>query len=94
MIEIHNAMIANNIPVGIYEFDSWWYYRNYSGDGYTGNLGMLFNPHKGLGGVLLWEPRPDVFPDGASFLGTPLWLHVFCYISTAYQSIEPIYRSI
>lgn len=42
MIEIHNSMIANNIPVGIYEFDSWWYYRNYSGDGYTGVFTFFF----------------------------------------------------
>jgi hypothetical protein len=52
------SLQKQDIPVKYIEFDSWWYYRNYTSDNYTGE-----------GGFLLWEPRPDAFPDGVGFLG-------------------------
>lgn len=55
------------IPYGYFQIDSWWYVK---APGET-----PFAP----GGTLLWEPRPEAFPDGlAAFqdrLGLPLVAH-------------------
>jgi len=58
---------AADVPVGYMQLDSWWYFK----DGNTG----LWPPS----GLLLWEPIPEMFPDGlATFhelIGLPLVLH-------------------
>lgn len=55
------------IPFGHFQIDSWWYIKA------PGNTPF------GPGGMLLWEPRPDAFPNGlAAFqkrLGLPLIAH-------------------
>jgi len=55
-----------DIPYGYFQIDSWWYYRGPD---------TLFK----YGGLVRWEPRPDVFPDGLTAfherLGLPLIAH-------------------
>ena len=54
------------IPYGYMQLDSWWYFKG-EGQGF------------GPGGLLTWEPQPQMFPEGlTSFqqsLGLPLILH-------------------
>jgi len=58
---------ANDIPLGYLQIDSWWYFKE--------GAGGLFPP----AGLLRWEPRPEIFPEGlAAFrqaLGLPLVAH-------------------
>lgn len=68
------------VPFRYYEFNSWWYYRNVTtGRGTVLLLSDACRPdHDVLGGTLLWEPRPDVFPSGFDFfspLNYPTMLH-------------------
>jgi hypothetical protein len=55
---------ARGIPFGYMQLDSWWYFK------------VAGTPP---GGLIRWEPRPEMFPDGlASFdnkLGLPLVAH-------------------
>ena len=58
-----------NIPYGYFQIDSWWYPK-------YGNNTLLF---AFAGGAVLWEPIPELFPEGmAAFqneLGLPLVAH-------------------
>lgn len=58
---------AHEIPFGYFQIDSWWYFK----DGTAG----LFPP----AGLVRWEPRPEVFPEGLEAfqqaLGLPLVAH-------------------
>lgn len=55
-----------SIPYGSFQLDSWWYFKE-DGSGF------------GPGGLLVWEPIPEMFPEGLSafreLLGLPLTLH-------------------
>lgn len=57
------------IPYGYMQLDSWWYFKE-KGDGILSAA---------AGGLILWEPQPEMFPDGlVSFqekLGLPLVAH-------------------
>lgn len=54
------------VPFGYFQLDSWWYFK-------AGGTGL------GPGGLVRWEPQPEMFPDGlAAFhdrLGLPLIAH-------------------
>lgn len=67
LLEVKAEADAIGIPYGHFQIDSWWYLK---AEGET-----PFAP----GGMLLWEPRPEAFPDGlAAFrkrLGLPLVAH-------------------
>ncbi len=56
---------AREIPYGYFQLDSWWYFKTPG----------LISP----GGLIRWEPIPEMFPDGLSAfqdeLGLPLVLH-------------------
>lgn len=58
---------AMGIPYGYFQLDSWWYFKEF-------NSGLL--PGTGL---VLWEPQPEMFPEGLTAfqqkLGLPLILH-------------------
>ncbi|MBP7127274.1 hypothetical protein KBD49_13000 [Myxococcota bacterium] len=57
---------ARGIPYGYLQLDSWWYFKD-------PGFGLL------AGGLVEWQPRPEMFPDGlAAFrqrLGLPLITH-------------------
>jgi len=58
MIKIKSSFEKQNIPVKWYEFDSWWYYRNSSEDGYTGRGGgYSYGNHTRCFPTWLWLPR-------------------------------------
>jgi len=65
MLAIKADADARNIPYGYLQLDSWWYFKD-SG---------LLSP----GGLILWEPQPEMFPDGLTAfqaeLGLPLITH-------------------
>ena len=67
MLAVKADADANGIPLGYLQIDSWWYFKD--------GTGGLIPP----AGLLRWEPRPEVFPDGlAAFqqaLGLPLIAH-------------------
>ena len=65
--ELKSYHVRERIPVGYYELDSYWYYKQ---DNSTGEHG----------GIQWYEPRADVFPRGIEalqrdILGTPLIVH-------------------
>jgi hypothetical protein len=47
--DIKEWHVRAKLPVGIYELDSWWYFKS----------GGSKAEH---GGIKLWEPRPEIFP--------------------------------
>ena len=57
---------ARGVPVGYFQLDSWWYFKD-------AGSGLL------AGGLVEWKPQPTMFPDGlAAFqarLGLPLVAH-------------------
>jgi hypothetical protein len=60
---------AIGLPTRHVMYDSWWYYKECKGN--PDNSWLTCK-----GAVELWEPRPDVFPDGFNFLlPLPLALH-------------------
>ncbi|CAF1102529.1 unnamed protein product [Didymodactylos carnosus] len=66
-IKLKQYHVAQQIPIQYYELDSYWYYKE---NNYTGEHG----------GILWYEPRPDVFPSGIeqlrmNTLQTPLIVH-------------------
>ncbi|CAF1021377.1 unnamed protein product [Adineta steineri] len=66
-INLKEYHLKQQIPVQYYELDSYWYYKQ---NNYTGEHG----------GIKLYEPRPDVFPNGIEslrrdILKTPLIVH-------------------
>jgi hypothetical protein len=67
LLALKADMDSAGIPIRYMQLDSWWYFK----DGTAG----LWPP----AGLVLWEPRPELFPDGlAAFqvaLGLPLVLH-------------------
>jgi hypothetical protein len=67
LLAVKQEAEARAIPLRYVQIDSWWYFK----DGTAG----LWPP----AGLILWEPRPEVFPEGlAAFheaLGLPLIAH-------------------
>lgn len=66
-IKLKQYHLEQHIPVQYYELDSYWYYKQNNNTGEHG-------------GIKLYEPRPDVFPDGIAtlqrnVLQTPLIVH-------------------
>ncbi len=72
----HETLIAvkedadrRDIPFGYFQIDSWWYPKA------SKRKGLL----SATGGALLWEPMPELFPQGLSVfqeeLGVPLVAH-------------------
>lgn len=57
---------AQGIPYGYFQLDSWWYFKE--------SEAALAS-----GGLVRWEPKPDLFPEGLTAfqaaLGLPLVLH-------------------
>jgi hypothetical protein len=78
-IRLKEYHLQQKIPIQYYELDSYWYYKQ--------------NNNKGEhGGIKLYEPRPDVFPNGmeklqASILKTPLIVH------HKYYSTDNLYQN-
>lgn len=66
IVDVLNYHKSIQLPIRYYELDSWWYYKGNNSVGESG-------------GIKLWEPRPDIFPDGMdgiqSILNTPLVTH-------------------
>jgi len=72
---------ARGIPYRYFQIDSWWYFRG---------------PDRGIsrGGLVKWEPRPEVFPGGLAALheqlGVPLIAHSKWFeIDNAYKDQYP-----
>jgi len=67
LLAVKADLDARQIPVGAVQLDSWWYFK----DGTAG----LWPP----AGLLLWEPIPEMFPDGleafSKAVGVPLIAH-------------------
>lgn len=65
LLAVKDDADARGIPYGYFQLDSWWYFKTPG----------LISP----GGLIRWEPIPEMFPDGlAAFqdeLGLPLVLH-------------------
>ena len=64
ILDVLATAAATRVPYATLQFDSWWYYQDHNVSA------SLPAP------LLLWEPRPDVFPSGmAPWPGRPLVLH-------------------
>lgn len=67
LLAVRDDADARGLPFGYFQIDSWWYFKDPGGA-----LGST-------SGLVRWEPRPDVFPEGlAAFrqrLGLPLIAH-------------------
>lgn len=79
MIDLRNYHRSAKIPIGYYELDSYWYYKQNNNTGEHG-------------GIKFYEPRPDVFPSGIKNLQktvfqTPLIVH------HKYYSTDNIYQT-
>ena len=66
-IQLKEYHLRNQIPVQYYELDSYWYYKQNNNTGEHG-------------GIKLYEPRSDIFPNGIDtlqreILQTPLIVH-------------------
>jgi len=74
------------LPVGYYQLDSWWYTQEKKKD-----PNVTCTLFRCGGGVVDWEARQDIFPDGmeavSDFLGKPLVLH------NRYWSNENVYTN-
>lgn len=73
---------ARDIPFGYLQLDSWWYFKD---------DGALTR-----GGLTLWEPIPEMFPDGLTAfqeaMGWPLVLHNRWFAkNTDYKNDYPFY---
>ena len=78
-IKLKEYHLREQIPIQYYELDSYWYYKQNNNTGEHG-------------GIKLYEPRPDVFPNGIDmlqreFLRTPLIVH------HKYYSPNNLYRN-
>jgi hypothetical protein len=66
LLAVKADLDARGIPVGYFQLDSWWYFKE-------SGAGLLAK------GLVEWQPQPDLFPGGlASFraaLGLPLVAH-------------------
>jgi len=69
LIAVAEDARAKDIPYGYFQIDSWWYPKARSN--------ILLNAFRG--GSLVWEPIPEMFPDGLDAfteeLGLPLVAH-------------------
>ncbi len=67
MLAVKADADARDIPLGYLQLDSWWYFKESTGQ------------NRLAGGLVRWEPQPEMFPQGLeSFvndLGLPLILH-------------------
>lgn len=65
LLAVRDDADERGIPYGYFQIDSWWYFKDKG----------LLSP----GGLIRWEPQPEMFPDGlAAFsheLGLPLIAH-------------------
>ncbi|MCB9477583.1 MAG: hypothetical protein H6685_12020 [Deltaproteobacteria bacterium] len=67
MFAVKDDADDRDIPIRYMQLDSWWYYKEEGG------------PLTGASGLLLWEPKPEMFPDGLTDfqeeIDLPLILH-------------------
>lgn len=64
MLDVNTYLTSKlGLPIRAFQYDSWWYFK------VGGNTGK--------GALLLWEPMPEIFPDGMTnwFQNMPLALH-------------------
>ena len=65
LLAVKDDADARGIPYGYFQLDSWWYFKTPG----------LLSP----GGLIRWEPQPQMFPDGLTAfqeqLGLPLVAH-------------------
>ncbi|CAF2793504.1 unnamed protein product [Rotaria sp. Silwood2] len=78
-IKLKEYHLKEHIPIQYYELDSYWYYKQNNNTGEHG-------------GIKLYEPRPDVFPNGIEILQreilkTPLIVH------HKYYSTDNLYQN-
>ncbi|CAM4906224.1 unnamed protein product [Rotaria socialis] len=78
-IKLKQYHVNERIPIQYYELDSYWYYKQ---NNYTGEHG----------GIMLYEPRPDVFPNGIDGLQKDV-LHTPLIVHHKYYSTDNLYQN-
>ncbi|CAF4651639.1 unnamed protein product, partial [Rotaria magnacalcarata] len=78
-IKLKQYHVNERIPIQYYELDSYWYYKQ---NNYTGEHG----------GIMLYEPRPDVFPNGIDGLQRDV-LHTPLIVHHKYYSTDNLYQN-
>lgn len=77
LLAVRDDAVLRGIPYGYMQLDSWWYFKE---------PGLILP-----GGTILWEPQPQMFPQGLSSfrnkLGLPLIAH------NRWFAIENAYRN-
>lgn len=77
-IKLKDYHVTEQIPIQYYELDSYWYYKQNNNTGEHG-------------GIKLYEPRPDVFPNGIDGLQRNT-LHTPLIVHHKYYSTDNLYQ--